>query len=263
MKRLVGMGCLLLSAGAAFAGTIGDVADIPPVKVQKDKDLKGFLGIAGLQRPEYVGGNDTETVLAPLISLDYKDTAYIKLNRAGVWFWKPEDTGLRFGALLKSRRGWRRNDGDRLANMDTRGDSIEAGLNVAWEYQRFQAEAGYLTDISSTSDGDSAFVNLRYALVRSPKWQLMGQVGFEYLDDDTADYYFGVQPSEAAPGRPAYSPSDAWNTSAGLVATYIINESWLVMGGAVYTKLGDELKDSPIVEDDSYTTLFGGVAWRF
>ena len=77
------------------------------------------------------------------------------------------------------------------------------------------------------------------------------------------DYYFGVPADEATPIRPAYSPDEEWNTSVSLVATYIINPSWLVMGGFSYTVLGDEIQDSPIVEEDDYANVFAGVAWRF
>jgi len=59
------------SVEPAVAGSIGDVSDIPSIKTQKDKDLTGFPGIAGLQRPEYISGNDTETMPAPLISVGY------------------------------------------------------------------------------------------------------------------------------------------------------------------------------------------------
>lgn len=263
MKKLTTLMGLMLVSSTSLAGGLGDISDVPETRTPSEKDLSGFLGVGALSRPEYIGGDNNETIPVPLISVDYRDIAYFKLNRAGVWFWKQGQEGFRIGAVLQPRRGWRRNDGNRLSGMDTRGDSIEAGINLAWRYDRFGVEGAYLTDISDESDGDSAYIKLRYALVQSPKWLLAGQLGFDYLDDDVTDYYFGVQPGEATPSRPAYSPDAEWNTSVSLVATYFFSDSWLAMGGFSYTLLGDEIEDSPIVESDDYANIFAGIAWRF
>jgi len=263
MKRLTALAALTLASTAALGGGLGDISDVPETRVPSEKELNGFLGLGALSRPDYIGGDTTQTKAVPLISVDYRDIAYFKLNRAGVWVWKQGQEGFRVGAVLQPRRGWRRNDGNRLSGMDTRGDSIEAGANLAWRHDRFEIEGAYLTDVSDTSDGDSAYIKFRYALVKSSQWQVTGQLGFEYLDDDVTDYYFGVPADEATAQRPAYSPDEEWNTSVGLVATYSFNPSWLAMGGVSYTVLGDEIDDSPIVEEDKYTSVFAGVAWRF
>jgi outer membrane protein len=263
MKKLMTVAGLMLVSSAAFAGTVGDMSDVPDARAEKEKDLSGFLGLGAVSRPKYIGSDNNDTIPVPLISVDYKDTAYFKLNHAGVWFWKQGKEGFRAGAVLQPRRGWRRNDGNRLTGMDTRGDSVEAGVNLAWRYERAELEGAYLTDISGNSSGDSGYIKGRYRLVQSSTWNLSGQLGFEYLSSDVADYYFGVSPSEARPGRPAYSPGKSWNTSVSLVATYLFSDSWLAMGGVSYTVLGDDIQDSPIVESDDYTNVFAGVAWRF
>jgi len=254
---------LALASASALAGTMGDVADLPDTKAVAQKDFTGMLGVAALSRPEYIGSNENETIAVPLVKLDYKDTVYFKFNRAGVWFWKPANTDLRFGALVKSRRGWDDSDDKRLQGMGERDDSIEAGLNMAWRYDRADVELGYLTDVSDKSDGDSAFINFGYNFMQSQAFVLRGQLNFEYLDDDVTNYYWGVPGSKATASRPKYSPDEAWNTSVGLIGTYSMTESWVLMGGAIYTMLGDEIDDSPIVKEDNYTTAFIGVGWKF
>lgn len=263
MNKSLAVIMLTLSSSAALAGGMGDVATLPDTKVDADEGFTGMIGLGALSRPEYIGSDQNEGKAVPLINVNYRDIAYIKFNRAGLWFWKPQDTGLRFGALVKPRTGWRRNDGDRLSGMDTRDDSVEAGLNIAWHYDRAVFEAAYLTDMSDASDGDSAFINFAYSFVQSPQWNLRGQVGFEYLDDDVTGYYWGVPSSEARPSRRAYSPDEEWNASVALIATYSLSDSWAILGGAVYTSLGDEISDSPIVEEDNYTSGFIGAVWKF
>ncbi|MCO6412230.1 MAG: MipA/OmpV family protein [Thiogranum sp.] len=263
MQKMLAVFAITLTSTAALAGGLGDLATLPDSKPGVDGDFTGMIGLGALVRPEYIGSDNNETKAVPLINLNYRDIAYIKFNRAGLWFWKPEETGLRFGALVKPRTGWRSNDGSRLSGMDTRGDSLEAGLNVAWRFDRAAVEAAYLTDMSDESDGDSAFVNVSYSFVDSSQWQVRGQIGFEYLDDDVTGYYWGVPAAEATATRPVYSPDEAWNTSVGLIATYHLTDSWALMGGAVHTMLGDEIADSPILEEDSATTAFAGAVWKF
>lgn len=265
MRRALSVLLLLLfSAGAGASSMVGDMSDLPEAKQpESEKNFSGMLGVAVLSKPEYSGSDENEVVAAPLISLDYKDTVYFKFNRAGVWFWKPKDTGVRFGALVKPRKGWSSGDGDSLKGMDDRDDSIEAGVNMEWKIERAKFEAGYLTDVSDKSDGNSGFFKFNYALVQQPKFQLMGLVGFEHLDKDVSNYYYGVKGSEATASRPAYKADADWIYSLGLVAMYGFAERWTLIGGAVYSRLGDEMDDSPIVEDRNNTLGALGVAWRF
>ena len=121
MKRVMTVAGLMLAGSAAVAGSLGDVSDVPATHVKSEKELSGFLGLGALWRPEYIGGDTTETKAVPLISVDYRDIVYFKLNRLGVWVWKQGQEGFRIGAVAQPRRGWRRNDGNRLSDMDTRG----------------------------------------------------------------------------------------------------------------------------------------------
>jgi MipA family protein len=254
---------LTLASSTALAGGLGDLATLPDPKPRVEDDFTGMIGLGALVRPEYIGADTSETKAVPLINVNYRDIAYIRFNRAGVWFWKPQDTGLRFGALLKPRTGWRRNDGSSLDGMDTRGDSLEAGLNIAWHFDQAVLEGGVLTDMSDTSDGNSAYVNFNYSFIDSPQWQLRMLIGVEYVDDDVTDYYWGVPASEATATRTAYSPDYDFNTVVGLIGTYHMTKSWAIIGGATYTMLGDEIADSPIVEEEDYPTAVLGAVWKF
>jgi outer membrane protein len=255
---------LMLASATAVGGMVGDVADVQSTsQVSAEKDFTGLIGVGALLRPEYIGSNDDETKAVPLINISYKDTVYFAYNRLGVWFWKSADASLRFGAVAKPRRGYEDHYDKRLRGMGDRDDSIEAGLNVAWRYDRANIEIGYLTDVSDESDGNSAYVNLGYAFLRSPEWSLSGHLNFEYLDDDVTRYYWGVPKSRATANRSAYKPDEAWNTSVGLIGSYAFADSWQLLGGAFYTMTGDEIADSPIVKEEDYMTAFVGVGWKF
>ena len=115
MNRLITATVLMLASATAFAGMVGDVADVQTTSpVKTDKDLTGLIGVGALLRPEYIGSNDDETKAVPLINISYKDTLYFAYNRLGVWFWKSADNSLRFGAVAKPRRGYEDHHNERL-----------------------------------------------------------------------------------------------------------------------------------------------------
>ena len=80
MKRLMTVAGLMFAGSTAFAGSLGDVSDVPAARVKSEKELSGFLGLGALWRPEYIGGDTTETKPVPLISVDYRDIVYFKLE---------------------------------------------------------------------------------------------------------------------------------------------------------------------------------------
>ena len=99
---------------------------------------------------------------------------------------------------------------------------------------------------------------------RAGAWFYGLQGGVVWYDDDFVDYYFGVDSSEALPGRPAYEPDS--ETSFRTIATlgYQRPQSpWLFLIGGRYEVYGDEVDDSPIVDDDGEAMLFGGVGYTF
>jgi outer membrane protein len=269
MYKLITAAALMMASVTALAGVVGDLDDLEnigdPAVIQKKApgNFTGLVGIGVLSHPEYIGSDKEDTAFVPLINVSYKDTVYLDLSSLGAWFWKSADTSLRIGVLARSRRGWEQQDDPVLSGMGDRDDSIEAGLNVAWRYAAADVEVGYLTDISNDSDGNSAYFNLGYMFVRTPQWRLRANLNLEYVDDDVTSFYWGVPPSLATAGRPAYSPDAAWNTTLGLTANYAISEKWNVAAGATYNMLGDEIGDSPIVKDDNYYTIFAGLGWKF
>ena len=69
---------------------------------------------------------------------------------------------------------------------------------------------------------------------------------------------------EAAPFCPAYSADDDINYRFGALAIFQPQTSpWIFMAGVRYDLLGDEIDDSPIVEEDDELTALIGVAYTF
>jgi outer membrane protein len=89
------------------------------------------------------------------------------------------------------------------------------------------------------------------------------RVGAVWLSTDSADYYYGVRPEEARPDRPAYEPGSTVNLTAGLFAFAPVTRRWVFQGFVEAERLGGDLRDSPIVDQDLGWTAFSGLSYRF
>ena len=54
-------------------------------------EWKGYAGGGVIAFPKYSGGRGTQTVAAPLLMFEYRETFYIDLVRAGVRLWSNPD----------------------------------------------------------------------------------------------------------------------------------------------------------------------------
>jgi outer membrane scaffolding protein for murein synthesis (MipA/OmpV family) len=48
-----------------------------------------------------------------------------------------------------------------------------------------------------------------------------------------------------------------------VIGTYSLNPSWTLLYGLQTTTLDDEIEDSPIGDEDTYTVGFVGAGWSF
>jgi outer membrane scaffolding protein for murein synthesis (MipA/OmpV family) len=258
IARIAAIAMLSAFSGMALADTISDAGAIPDYGTDRsDDDWSGMVGLALLSAPEYQGGDDTESNAAPVVIVDYQDTFYFKVNRGGYWFWKPDDS-LRVGALLKIRSGAWEEDDDEIEDLgpipsgfDEPDSQAEVGVNLQYKMGmatfEVQATSGEDLNIAGTLD---------YRFLQSEKSTLTGRIGFESLGEDTVKYNWYGDSS-------AFSVDSAFNTSLALIGTYMLNPEWSLIYGAQTTSFDDEIDDSPIVSEDTYTIAFFGATWLF
>ena len=222
-----------------------------------DSAWSGMLGAVVLNKPQYIGDDDEQMTGAPVIVVDYNDTFYFNIDRGGWWFWKPNDN-LRVGAVAQIRtQAWDDDDGhlrdvkplpDGFDDPDT---EVEPGVNVRYKMDRFTAEA----QVTSGEDTNMK-ADLKYNLMQSEKFVLTASAGVEYLGEDEVKYqWYGDKGS--------LNNDSATNLSLGLNAIQTLTPSWKLLYAIKTTSLDDEIDDSPVGQDDSYTVISFGAAWSF
>jgi len=161
--------------------------------------------------------------------------------------------------------GYDSDDSDFLTGMSDRDPSFALGGHVVWQPENLGLKLAAVTDMADNSDGTQVRGEVFYAH-RTGNWMLKPYAGIVWQDEDYNDYYFGVRTREAIPAirRTAYSADSDFNYRFGAVAVYQRKTSpWMYIGGLRYDLLGDEIDDSPIVDDDNELTALLGVAYTF
>jgi len=170
-------------------------------------------------------------------------------------------------AIAKVRfEGFDEEDSRYLSGMDDREWTFELGgaLSRTFDWGRLMADfsadvlgehEGYELDLSYSYDFNGAF-NL-------PALRVTPSIGVNYRSSRLNDYYYGVRSSEAIAGRPQYDAGDSSGLTTGLRLNYRLDDRWSLMGMAFLEWLGDEITDSPIVDEDYVASFLVGIMCRF
>ena len=227
------------------------------------KTWDGYLGAGAMFMPKYAGSADSKTRLVPLVMLEYEETAYIHLDRAGARLWNTDDKKMAFGIAAQPRFGFHAKDGDRLTGMSTRRDAIEGGATFEWELPQVSLSAAYFTDWSDTSGGQSSRFSMDHQLMDKGPWDLSVYLDLDYAHAKIVQYYFGVQTDEATATRPPYQPGAAVISSLGFTGAYKLNKNYALLFGSELTSLGAAAADSPLVQRKTGLTSYFGLGLVF
>jgi outer membrane protein len=233
-------------------------ADQAPVKM-----LDGYLGAGALYAPRYAGGAGYETKPIPLAMIEYKETAYVHFDRAGVRLWSSRDKTMALGIAAQPRFGFHARDGERLTGMATRRDAIEGGAAFEWQQPSWALSAAWFTDWSSASGGQSFDLSVERDLLERGPWDVSAYLDLDYADAKIIRYYFGVRPDEATGTRPSYQPGAALTSSLGFSGAYRLNKRYALLFGSELSHLGAAAAGSPIVQRRSGVTTYLGLGLAF
>jgi outer membrane protein len=224
--------------------------------------LFGFLGASVFNTGRYLGSNDRVTVPFPLVYFNYNDRVYWSIASVGGWLWRADDRSFKAGLIAKARGGVQ---GDKTGydGVQDRKASADAGLNLLWRTAPVNVGLSVLTDVGGRSDGQSASLRLSKRLKLTGNWSLTPSLGAEWLDRKVVDYYYGVHPEDSSGGAPLYQGRSAVNLHAILSTGYRLAPHWALFGGVAYSRLGNGIADSPLVQRRTNTLVFAGIGWSF
>ena len=154
-------------------------------------------------------------------------------------------------------------DSHALRQLDKRRSTAMAGLSYVHNTQYGFLRTALAADVLDNSNGFVGDVAWLYRYTNGGLTLTPG-IGVEYSSENQNDYYYGVSGDESRrSGLKRYDADDSWNPYLELTASYKFASDWNVYAATRYTRVGDEIKDSPMV-DKSWNGLFStGVTYTF
>lgn len=204
-------------------------------------------------------GLDEGLLFVPLVRFE-GERAYLRGLRGG---WRlVDDEGFEFALIAQARLdGYKAEDSDFLAGMDDRKFSLDLGAAATFTSKKLGAlDLAVVADTFDRSGGYEATAAWN-VLFKAGGWTVIPGALLRWQSSDVVDYYFGVRPDEALPGRPAYSGDSALTPELSVLVSRPLSERWTLFARAGQAWLPSEISNSPIVADDSSTSLFVAIGY--
>ena len=250
---------LLLSLGAMQSVQANEIT--PP----KMDGAPLILGAGVVYRDKvYKGYDDDEKAQAIPLVLWENDTFFVRASSVG---WKlVSNESWEVAAIGEFHgEGYDSSDSDFLEGMRDREQSFNGGAQLTYKFGNgFCLRGTWVADISNEHDGYQTRGEAFY-VHRAGNWAIRPSVGVVYTSDDYTDFYYGVQQNEAIAGvRDFYRPDGETSYRGSVVALWNPGGSkWQVVAGGIFDAYGDEIDDSPIVDDSTMFTGFLALGYRF
>ncbi|MBT3014166.1 MAG: MipA/OmpV family protein [Candidatus Thiodiazotropha endolucinida] len=219
-------------------------------------------------------GEDNDAILIPMIA--YKgERFYANLGNPGISFFSGSTNfaGLGYSVIKEDdynidlvgrvrAMGLYPDDNDELEGVDDRDPGFDLGITARWQTGFGELNAQLLADVSDTSDGQEVILSYAYPLSYG-QWRFRPELGVSWQSSDMTDYYFGVDADEATARRAVYEADAAVTPFAGVEFEYAFDQRIDLIGGVGVGRLGDEISDSPIVDERNLAGGYLGLSYKF
>lgn len=217
------------------------------------------VGVGAMMPIRPYKGMDNDVYVVPILMLEYK-YFFIDKSVFGYYF-NEKGNGLRFGIIGAPHFGGYDSDDSRaLRGMDDRDWGFDLGLRMEWENDYFDLAVDAMADISGTYKGQEVDLTVSKVLFNG---FLTPRMGVSWQSKDLVDYYYGVERKEAMPGRNYYTPDADFEYVLGLMVSMPLGDKWALIGDVQCSFLGNEVQDSPIIDEDNVLRYTLGMVYRF
>ena len=149
-----------------------------------------------------------------------------------------------------------------LSGMEEREPTIDVGLEMAMTTPVGIFEVEALQDPLGRHGGRELTLSWNAPLVLK-RSVIQLSLGYSWKSAELADYYYGVRPEEARPGRPAYEVGATETWSVGVEGSQRISRRTMLLYSLKYERFSSAIRNSPIVDEEGQLRAFTGFGWRF
>ena len=231
---------------------------LAPFSAQADSSL----GIIGAQSESLYKDTGSESRALPNLSYT-GERFYIRLPEIG-YHLLPKNPAQSLAVGLSYERSGFDPDDSNDANirlLDDRDDSIMAFAS----YRIGPITTKLAQDVSGKHDGFYAQISAGYPITVAA-WKIIPSITYRYIDSKMSNHLFGVSQSESAKTGGAIATYDSPSVSRityGVRGIYPFTQSVNLMLGINQTQYHDAILKSPIIEDNTVTSVLAGIVLSF
>jgi outer membrane protein len=220
-------------------------------------------GVLSLQQP--YKGAESECYAVPFII--YEGPKLSIFGPVATYSFFGEENRWAFQGLARIRaEGYDDDDSRYLKGMSDRDPTAELGLRYLTDLDFAVLTLDFSHDVLDEHRGYECRLTLQKtfrSILDIDSLNLTPLAGVNWRSKQLNDYYYGVRPSEARPGRPACDVGGSVGWLTGLRLDYKLAEKWSLFSMVNVEWLDSEITDSPIVEDDFSLSVLAGLLWEF
>ena len=227
------------------------------------------IGIGAISQQQGIKGIDRNTVVIPFLSYE---SQYVR------WFGPSIDIKLPSVIIDKAQQikfsltgrydfgGYDDDDIDDtpiLQGMDEREGGFGIGAKAQWQNPWLDVYAQWMSDVSGDRDGHYFSLGVDKRWIFDQQIMVSPRIVAVWLDDNYVDFQYGVQSHEATVARSAYIGEATVNIELGVRVAYLFDRSSSVFIDGSITSLGDEIKDSPLVDSATENRFMLAYLYKF
>jgi outer membrane scaffolding protein for murein synthesis (MipA/OmpV family) len=258
--RLVFILCLFHSQWLLAASQITEIQlqDVPKGSVAlgfgRRIGQSPYVGVDGVSSQE----NEKSSDLVPIY---YYEGKYFFAHGTSLGIHLLDNEKFRLDLLARYRFDRiEETDDPFFEGIEERRQSLDSGVSFVWKNNWGELSTTAVHDALDRHGGAEVDISYRYPW-RISKWLITPVVSLVYQNSALTNYYYGVSTEESRPDRPEYQTTSAQFVRVALGTTYNLNKRMVLFANASYETVDDTVANSPLVDKDSLTSAYVGLAY--
>ncbi len=218
------------------------------------------IGLAGVSSQSIYLGGSSQTRVFPAIDYQY-NRFYFQAGDIGFNLIDNKNWEVDFGLGVDVAGDIDRGDSRLLRDLPDLSLPVSSFISAQYKTPIGLFKIKHNVEINNKHNGDSSSISYSAPIFKG-QWLIMPQLSYERHSQEVVNYFYGVNSTSATDAIPAYQTSSVKNLQLSVLGLRKINEKWSFVGNLQNEFYGDEISNSPIVEDDQRLSVFVGFLYK-
>ena len=219
------------------------------------------IGLAGVSSQSIYLGGKSQNRIFPAIDYQYK-RFYFQAGDIGFNLIDSKDWEIDFGMGVNLVGDTDRGDSRLLKDLPNLSLPVSGFISAQYKSKMGLFKVKHDYEINNKHNGNSSSISYAAPIFKG-QWLIMPKISYEHHSQEVVNYFYGVNTVDATLSLPAYQTGAVNNIQLSVLGLREINENWSFVGNIQNEFYGDEISNSPIVEDDQRLSVFAGFLYKF